>query len=563
MLLTRNAKKAMNARKAKVMKSLLSSHPLLPSLPISMLFFLHRNIPSPMTTPRLYNTLTNQEEDFVPLVPNKVTMYTCGPTVYGRPHIGNYSSFLMADLLRRWLEVSGHEVVHVKNITDVGHLVADADEGEDKVEKEAKRIAEEQRGEGAEITMEDVIGVAEMYTAQYLEDEAALNMLEPHHRPKATETIPEMLEIIKVLVDKGNAYEADDGIYFAVESFEEYGKLSGNTLDQLNAGARVDVQEAKRHPADFALWKKCTGMNEHHVLRWDSPWGPGFPGWHIECSAMSTKFLGEQIDIHTGGEDNIFPHHECEIAQSESFMNNLQSDSSQSNFALSESKGEVAQSECCNGKQFVNLWLHKRRIDLGDQKMSKSLGNVLSVPDILASGYSPLDLRYLFLSVHYRTQLKFAEKGLEDAKKARRKIVEWIAEMQEVTADASDPDQATIDELQAFITRFADAMNSDLNTPGALAAVFDCMAWSRNQEAWSEDALLSLQDFIAMLLHTFGCFDPEDAQDIPAEVQELVDQRAAAREAKDFEASDRLRDEIAALGWEVRDGSEGQTVKKI
>lgn len=475
---------------------------------------------------KLYNTFTNKEDEFKPIEEGKARFYTCGPTVYGRPHIGNYSSFLMADLLRRWLQFGlGYQVTHVKNITDVGHLVADADEGEDKVEKEARRIAKEKRGEDAEVTMEDVIGVAQMYTQQYLADEKALNMIEPEHRPRATETIQEMITMVKTLLDKGNAYETEDGIYFDVHSklLTPYGKLSGNTLDNLESGSRVAVDENKKHPADFAIWKKCVGKNENHVLQWDSPWGAGFPGWHIECSAMSTKFLGEQIDIHTGGEDNIFPHHECEIAQSES----------------------------ASGKQFVRMWVHKRRIDLGNEKMSKSLGNVKSLDDISEAGFSPMDLRYLFLSVHYRTQLKFMEKGLEDAHKARRKIMEWMEEVEE-------NESKEIKETKEYEDTFRDAMDADLNTPSALATVFDCMAWSRTESAQG-----SCKNFIEIVRNTFGCFDPEDDEEIPAEVQTLVDQRKDARDAKDFAASDTLRDQIKKLGYEVRDLPEGQRVEKL
>ena len=250
---------------------------------------------------RLYNTLSKKEEDFVPLNGKKVSMYTCGPTVYGRPHVGNYASFLMADLLRRWLEVSGFMVTHVKNITDVGHLVADRDQGEDKVEKQAR----------AEKV--DPLAIARKYTDEYLQDERALNLLEPAKRPRATETVPEMIALVQKLLIKGHAYETEDGVYYGVETFPAYGRLSGNTLAALNAGTRVDIKEDKKHPADFALWKKCVGGNAGHVLRWESPWGPGFPGWHIECSAMSTKFLGEQIDIHTGGGGKIFPPPHCPI----------------------------------------------------------------------------------------------------------------------------------------------------------------------------------------------------------------------------------------------------------
>jgi cysteinyl-tRNA synthetase len=281
---------------------------------------------------RLYNTLTKKEQDFRPLDqdaadranrPPVVTLYTCGPTVYGRPHIGNYTSFLAADLLSRWLEAGHGYVVHqVKNITDVGHLVRDADSGEDKIEKQA-------REEHGEVTPQSVLAVAKHYEQLYLADEKGLNLrnLEPKNRPHASDYVPQMVTMIESLLRSGHAYVASDGIYFDITSKTPtpYGSLSGNTLENLTAGARVEVNEGKHHPADFALWKFCVGQNEHHVLRWPSPVGlkgetypEGFPGWHIECSAMSRALLGDQIDLHTGGEDNIFPHHECEIAQSES-----------------------------------------------------------------------------------------------------------------------------------------------------------------------------------------------------------------------------------------------------
>ncbi|NOS68063.1 MAG: cysteine--tRNA ligase [Candidatus Peribacteraceae bacterium] len=477
----------------------------------------------------LYNTYSKKDEQLVTLTPKQVTMYTCGPTVYGRPHIGNYSSFLMADLLRRWLEVSGYQVKHVKNITDVGHLLHDSDHGDDKIQKQA------------ETEKLHPLEIARRYTEQYLEDEKALNMLEPMARPRASEFIKEQLAIIKVLLEKGNAYETDDGIYFAVETFPHYGALSGNTLQNLNAGARVGVDEKKKHPADFALWKKCVGDNGRHVLRWKFSTGEvsqssgedassGFPGWHIECSAMSSSLLGDQIDLHTGGEDNIFPHHECEIAQS----------------------------ECATGKQFVRLWLHKRRIDLGDAKMSKSLGNILTVPDIVEKGYSPLDLRYYLLSVHYRTNLKFAWKGMDDARKARTKIVEWIREC--VTFSAG---KGSDDSKKNFAEDFADAMNGDLNTPQALAVIFDCMAWSRNQKGWSTESLSALSSFIEEVKTTFGCFEPESqAEPVPDDVLSLIKDREAARAAKDFKESDRLRDAIKDRGWDVKDTAQGQTIKE-
>jgi len=279
------------------------------------------------------------------------------------------------------------------------------------------------------------------------------------------------------------------------------------------------------------------GKNANHVLRWDSPWGPGFPGWHIECSAMSTKFLGEQIDVHTGGEDNIFPHHECEMAQSEC---------------------------ACGKKPFVRMWVHKRRINMGEEKMSKSLGNVKTLDDIRAAGFTPMDLRYYFLSVHYRTQLKFTEKGLEDAHKARRKIMEWMQECKECKGnkDCRDSLQSLhslhSSEVYTFEQAFCDAMNADLNTPGALATVFDCMAWSRTKSAQG-----SCKKFVTLIRGTFGCFEPEGDAAIPAEVRSLLDERKAARDRKDFAASDDLRDQIRARGYEVRDEAEGQRVQKL
>jgi len=511
---------------------------------------------------KLYNTFSKGEEEFVPLEKGKVRMYTCGPTVYGRPHIGNYSSFLMADLLRRWLEVSGYEVIHVKNITDVGHLLHDADQGDDKIQREAEKS--KGGGGAARVTWEDVMAVVEKHTNEFLEDEKALNILDPWKRPRASEFIAEQLAMIKTMLQSGHAYETDDGIYFSVQSFPQYGALSGNTIDKLSAGARIAVDEKKKHPADFALWKKCVGDNARHVLRWTFATGKrsdtvgedeesGFPGWHIECSAMSSSLLGGQIDIHTGGEDNIFPHHECEIAQS----------------------------ECSGPAPFVKYWVHKRRIampkmqvlwlGLGKEKMSKSIGNVLSVPDIQAMGYSPLDLRYYFLSVHYRTQLKFAKKGLEDAKNARRTLVEWMQKWMQnrdigfIAHSGGIPPNAdfSVEDIRRYLRRFTEAMDDDLNTPAALAAVFELRTQAYHAHRPVLGFETELDKFIQLIRHTFGCFDSEEAEAIPAEVQKFVDQRAAARTAKDFKESDRLRDEIAALGYEVRDTAEGQKITKM
>lgn len=483
----------------------------------------------------LYNTFSRREEELVPSgragsrdLRRIVTMYTCGPTVYGRPHIGNYSSFLMADFLRRWLEASGYRVKHVKNITDVGHLLHDADHGDDKIQKEAER------------EKSYPLEIARRYTEQYLEDERALNILEPDSRPRASEFIKEQLKIVKILLEKRNAYETADGVYFDVQTFPRYGALSGNTLQNLSVGARVAVDENKKHPADFALWKKCVGDNGRHVLRWSFATGEasgssgeddssGFPGWHIECSAMSQSLLGETIDIHTGGEDNIFPHHECEIAQS----------------------------EAATGRQFVRLWLHKRRIDLGEAKMSKSLGNTLTIPDIVAKGYSPLDLRYYLLSVHYRTNLKFTWKGMDDARKARRKILEWMNTLESAKPSAHVASHG----MKMNVKLFSNAMNADLNTPAALAVVFKTMNFFYKSPEIGKSDLSEYLEFIRLVRHTFGCFEPEE-QNIPADVLALINERKTARNMRDFKKSDRLRDAIKERGFEVKDTAQGQAIKR-
>jgi len=518
------------------------------SIPISPGFTYALFVPTPPSKLRLYNTLTKHEEEFVPRDANEVTMYTCGPTVYGRPHVGNYSSFLMADLLRRWMETQGYLILHAKNITDVGHLVRDRDDGEDKIEKQA-------REEFGAVSHETVINVARTYEAQYLEDERALNILEPAHRPRATEYIDQMKEMIAELLQKEIAYTTSDGIYFDVTKFPHYGALSGNTIENLSAGARVEVNEEKHHPADFALWKFCVGPNEHHALRWKSPGKKnpdGFPGWHIECSAMSRALLGDTIDIHTGGEDNIFPHHECEIAQTESIIND----------GLNSRGIPAADGTKKQYKPFVRLWLHKRRIDLEGEKMSKSLGNVLTIPNISERGYDSLDLRYYLLSVHYRTNLKFSWKGMDDAKKARAKIVQWMMEVEHVEA-AEECDHEQHESIARLYGGFRDAMNSDLNTPGALGAIFDMMSWQRNAGALCMDTKADLLMAITMIRHTFGCFEAQKEEKIPTKVKKLLEERAEARKAKNFAESDRLRDEITKLGFEVRDAGNEQSVKKI
>jgi len=489
----------------------------------------------------LYNTLTKKKEKCTPFTEGRVTIYTCGPTVYSRPHIGNYASFLMADLLCRWLEVLGLQVTHVKNITDVGHLVADSSadaSGEDKIERKAR---EEKI---------DPLLIAQKYADAYLNDERSLGMREPEFRPRATETIQEMIAIIRILLKSSHAYETEDGIYFSVQSFPGYGKLSGNTLanlGKLEEGVRVELAETKRHPADFALWKKCVGVNAIHILRWNFPSGEriggagedpsaGFPGWHIECSAMSTKFLGERIDIHTGGEDNIFPHHECEIAQS----------------------------ECASSAPFVRYWMHKRRVNFANEKMSKSLGNVLSLDDIKERGFSPLDLRFFFLSTHYRSHTQFTWKGLEDAKKSRLKISEWIANKpwNELLGTSKERGESLLElrnMIQDWNDRFILAMNDDLNAPAAIAVIFEAISGSRLRGHWSVECQELLSNFMRMLEASFACFSIESFS-VPVEIQNLAHQREQYRLAGDYAQSDALRAELLKRGFVIEDTVSGPKV---
>ncbi len=497
---------------------------------------------------KLYNTFAKKEETFVPLHEGKVTMYTCGPTVYGRPHIGNYSSFLMADLLRRWLEVSGYAVTHVKNITDVGHLVADQDEGEDKIERQA-------REEKA-----DPLAIARKYTEQYLADEKALNMREPEERPKATEFVGKMIEIIRVLVDAGHAYETSDGVYFAVESFPDYGKLSGNTLEQLNAGARIDVKEEKKHPADFALWKKTVGANAHHILKWPSPWGDGFPGWHIECSAMARALLGARIDIHTGGEDNIFPHHEC----------------------------EVAQSCCASGRPtFSRYWFHTRYLQVEGQKMSKSKGNFFTARDLFAKGVTPAALRLELVRTHYRTNSNFTMQGLQDC---QRMIDRWsrahaqLVERAKAAASApskghavpAQPAGALTDESRApgpfelGLAAFTEALCDDLNVARAVAALNEAVGAAPAEHSAADPvrelaSLLAVDSVLGVLGRNAEVAGAAPADDpaFVAQVDALLARRAAARAAKNWAESDAARDALTALGVAVKDGPQGQTWARV
>jgi cysteinyl-tRNA synthetase len=466
---------------------------------------------------RLYDSLSGRIREFAPLHPGEVRMYNCGPTVYRRSHIGNFRAYMLADLLRRAFEFEGHRVLQVMNITDVGHLteddVADA-HGEDKLVAEARR-----RG------VVDPWEIARQVEAWFHEDRRTLRIRDAEHYPRATEHVPEMIEMIEALIASGHAYAVDGNVYFSVASFPRYGALSGNTLSALEAGAggRVEERADKRSPHDFALWKH----DEKHLMQWDSPWGRGFPGWHIECSAMSRRYLGDTIDVHTGGPDNKFPHHECEIAQSEGVT----------------------------GHTFVRYWLHCGRLEIGGRKMSKRSGELLSVPDLIARGFAGADLRLFLLRHHYRAPLPFEEASLEDAARTRAKLNNFVYyEM------ANRPDAEDRPEAAAAISRARDdfraALEDDLNTSAALAVVHELMSAINRLAPGRADAARAV-DLMREFDRIFDVLDPPEATTAgDAEIDTLVAERDAARRARDFARADAIRAELAARGIELLDGAD-------
>lgn len=464
----------------------------------------------------LYDTRARQKREFVPLEEGKVGMYHCGPTVYQRPHIGNYRAFLFADLLRRVFEVLGYEVKQIMNLTDVGHLLADAEEGEDKLEAQAKK------------DNVDPWEIVERVSEQFFADLKELGIQPAHAYPRATDYIDEMLEMIEILIDKGNAYKVGSNVYFDVHSFEKYGELSGNNIAELEAGARLEINKEKRHPADFALWK----TDEKHLMKWDTVFGAnGFPGWHIECSAMSRKFLGDHFDIHTGGEDNVFPHHECEIAQSESAHNG----------------------------EFVNYWLHTKFLQVDGGKMSKSLGNVYSLDDLGTHGYCALDFRFLMMRGHYRSSLNFTFEALQGAAEARKSLCGFISRLQSAAGDAV-ADASQCDALRTAQQDFMTSLCDDLNTSAAIAAVFTLRGEFMKGEFSPAHSAAALEFMLNSVQPVFGDLNDEaSAGDgmSDADVDNLIAQRTQARADKDWSKADEVRDQLSAAGIVVEDTADG------
>ncbi|MBU4487046.1 MAG: cysteine--tRNA ligase [Candidatus Delongbacteria bacterium] len=472
---------------------------------------------------QIYNSLTKKKEVFKSVEEGKVSIYTCGPTVYSSSHVGNFSAFLMADLLVRYLKYKGFEVKWIMNITDVGHLTDDnelSDSGEDKMEAASKK------------ENKTVWEIARHYEDLFMKDLKTLKILPAFKYPRATEHIEEMIDMIKLLDEKGVIYETSDGVYFDISKFKDYGKLSGNSLEALQAGARVEVNEDKKSPFDFALWKKLTGKNEDHIMKWDSPWGTGFPGWHLECSAMSKKYLGETLDFHTGGEDNKFPHHESEIAQSET----------------------------ANGKKFVNYWMHKSHIVLNDEKMSKSLGNFFTVQDVMNKGFSADSIRFTFITAHYRSKLNFNEDQLNESQKTIDKFNDFIQTVLKV--NTSDCEDETASIIKSAKQQFEKGMDDDLNMSVALASLFGFMKSIRkNIESGnvSKESKTAVLDFMKELNSIFEVFDfdekkekefSKDEQDV---INKLIEKRNKFRAEKNWAEADKIREELIRMGVNIAD----------
>jgi len=465
----------------------------------------------------LYNTLTRTKELFTPLNPAQVGIYACGPTVYKDIHLGNFRTFIMTDWVRRMLEYNGYTVLLVSNITDVGHLQNDTDEtGEDKLENEAR------------LTGRNAYDIAAHFTEQYLRDSEALNILPPHVRPKATEHIPEMLSMTEALIERGLAYATNGNVYYNVGGFPGYGQLSGNTVENLRAGGhgrqQMEVADDKRAPEDFALWKRGS---EDRQMNWESPWGSGFPGWHIECSAMATKYLGEQFDIHTGAVDLKFPHHEDEIAQSQGVT----------------------------GKPPVQVWLHGEYLVLGNTKMSRSIGNVFLLSGLQARHIDPMAYRYLLLTAHYRTKLNFTDDSLTAAQNGLNNLRSDIASLPAVQASQSQ--QAWSTPAHQARAAFQTAINDDLDLPIAISITREVARNNKIAPAERHRLVLDFDRVLGLRLDTVEAKAPRTVSDA---ILALVQQRDAARAARDWKRSDEIRDELKVQGYEIRDTPKGTEI---
>lgn len=466
----------------------------------------------------LYNTLTRKKEPFKPIKKGHAGLYSCGPTVYWYAHIGNMRSYLFSDTLRRVLEYNGLKVKHVMNVTDVGHLAHDADSGVDRIEEAA---AKEHKSAQE---------IATFYLNAFKEDLIKLHIEEPHVWPKATEHIKEQIDLIKKLEKKGYTYRTEDGIYFDSTRFKGYGKMARLNIVGLQEGKRVAIGD-KKHKTDFALWK----FSEREGVRqqeWDSPWGVGYPGWHIECSAMSMKYLGTHFDIHTGGEDHIPIHH----------------------------TNEIAQSEAATGKKFVNYWLHGAFLTFNREKVSKSKGGLYTISELEGLGYRPEHYRYLCLQTHYRKPLDFSLEALDAAKNAFNRLAEKYTSLARISVKAAIPD-SDAKVLESYRKSFQEAANDDLNLPKALGVVWDMLRES-DIRINVLDKVNLLGEFDRVLGLSFDSYELDRVEYSP-DVQKLVAEREAARKKKDWKLADKLRMEIRKLGYDLEDSVTGPKVKKL
>ncbi len=477
---------------------------------------------------KLYNTLTKSIEEFKPLHPDVVTIYACGPTVYDYAHIGNFRTYTMTDFLVRTLKYLGFSVKYVMNITDVGHLVSDSDTGQDKMEKGATR-------EG-----KTAWDIATFYTQAFLTDSKKLNLLAPDVRPKPTEHIAEQIQMIHTLIAKGYAYTIDDGIYFDTTKFSDYGKLTGQNREKLKSGARVEVNPQKKNPLDFALWKfsypKGRAFDsmldtKKRDMEWDSPWGKGFPGWHIECSSMSRKYLGDQIDIHTGGVDLIPIHHTNEIAQSEA---------------------------ATDEKPFVRHWVHGQFILVGGEKMAKSKNNFYHLSDVEDHGIEPLALRFFYAGAHYRTFLNFTWESLQSAQQSLTELRNQLIQLKLQKTERSTLSEEKLKKVDVYKAKFKEALENDLNIPQALAIIWEVIK-SNIPPGDKYDVIMDFDEVLGLELSSFHAAVPKE---VPGDIQRLVDQRRELRLSGKFKLADKVRVEIENKGYVLEDTSDGTRVKK-
>ena len=460
---------------------------------------------------RLYNTLSRKKENFKPIKTGEASLYGCGPTVYWTQHIGNLRRYIFEDIIKRTLLYNKLKVKHVINITDVGHLTSDADEGEDKMMKAIKR-------EGLPLNSESLLKVAKKYEDIFIEDTEKLNILAPNKWARATEHIKDMINLIKKIEKNGYTYKTKVGLIFDTSKSKGYTKLAKLKLDEMKAGSRVEVDPERKNPSDFALW---ITNQPNHIMQWDSPWGKGFPGWHIECSAMSSKYLGEQFDIHTGGEEHIPIHHTNEIAQSEA---------------------------ACGKHPWVKYWLHMRWLVLKEGKMSKSEGAVFTINDLEKKGYNPLDFRYLCLQTHYRKRLLFSLEALDSAKNTFDRLKNIILELK--TKNDSKKSKNN------YKKEFLEGINDDLNTSKAISTLWNMI---RDPNLGSKEKLDLAYEFDKVLGLSLKEIKEEN---IPNEIKALADKREKARKEKNWEKSDKLRDKINSKGYEIKDSKEGYTLVK-